>query len=425
MTDLRPDARRRHMRDTDVSMEPVHGYDGASVDDVDPETVEELDGLDAGSADGGSATASAPPAAPAPPAPAAPASGGRRQRPLAVPRRMPAGHAIGVIVGALVLAILFNSHAMVHAGEGMPAGTTRDLVLDVGRPVDSFAHAVYLDRPRKWLDSLFGHQPAPTGPSDLSRLPAQADNRPLGSGSRAHPSAPGPKPSAAATVAPPPAVKPLRVPTKAAPLKLLIAGDSMTEFLGPDLINQSSPAGKVTGNTITKYGTGLVRPDFFDWSIFAQQLVNQQNPEAVVVMIGGNDGQGITLANGTVLPDGSEGWAKEYRRRVEVVMRVFSGDGKRRVYWIPMPVPRSQKLAIDYHLMDLAVADAAAVVPGVTDVNVTARLSNHGQYADYLPGANGQPILARTRDGIHLSTDGANLAASLVLAAMNKDWHLT
>ena len=97
-------------------------------------------------------------------------------------------------------------------------------------------------------------------------------------------------------------------------------------------------------------------------------------------------------------------------------MRIFSGNGKRRVYWIPMPVPRSPRLAVDYHLMDLAVADAAAVVPGVTDVNIVDRLSKNGQYSDYLPGLNGQTILARTQDGIHLSTDGASLAATLVPA---------
>ncbi len=350
--------------------------------------------------------------------------GPKRKRPVAVPRLLPAGHAIAVTVGALVLAMLFNSHAMVHAGQGMPDGTTRDLVLDVAKPLDSFAHAVYLDRPRKALDSLFGHQ-ALTGPSALSQLPAKVDSRPLGAAKSGAPPTPGSKPSTRVHVAPKPTVTPLRVPTKAAPLKLLIAGDSMTEFIGPSLVNQAAAQGKVAGNTVTKYGTGLVRPDFFDWSIFAQQLVNGQQPEAVVVMMGGNDGQGITLANGTVLPDGTDAWAKEYRRRVEVVMRIFSGNGKRRVYWVPMPVPRSPKLAIDYHLMDLAVADAAAVVPGVVDVDIVGRLSNNGQYADYLPGSNGQTILARTRDGIHLSTDGANLAASLVLAAINKDWHVT
>jgi hypothetical protein len=308
-------------------------------------------------------------------------------------------------------------------------------VLDVAKPVNSFAHALYLDRPRKWLDKLFGHKPAPTGPSALSNLPSQADNRPLGSGASHGPQTTGgsPQPSSSASakpkakiVTPPQHVVPkLRVPTKAAPLKVLVAGDSMTEFFGPDLINQAAQAGKATGDAVTKYGTGLVRPDFFDWSIFASQLIAQQHPEAVVVFMGGNDGQGITLANGQVLPDGTDAWAKEYRRRVEVVMRIFSGNGTRRVYWVPMPVPRSPKLAVDYHLMDLAVADAAAAVPGVTDVNIVARLSNNGQYSDYLAGLNGQTILARTQDGIHLSGDGATLAAALVLQAMNKDWHLT
>jgi hypothetical protein len=327
-----------------------------------------------------------------------------------------------------VLAMLFNSHAMVHAGQGMKPGTTRDLVLGVAKPLDSFAHAVWLDKPRKALDSLFGHKPAPTGPSDLSRLPSKADNRPLGSAAAAptpHPSTPASASASARPAAVPLATKKLRVPTAAAPLKLLIAGDSMTEFMGPALINQAATGGKVAGNTVTKYGTGLVRPDFFDWSIYAKQLVSGQNPEAIVFMIGGNDGQGITLADGTVLPDGTDAWAKEYRRRVEVVMRIFADNGKRRVYWVPMPVPRNAKLAVDYHLMDLAVADAAALVPGVTDVNIVNRLSNNGQYADYLPGLNGQTILARAPDGIHLSSSGASLAATLILQAMNKDWHLT
>jgi hypothetical protein len=347
-------------------------------------------------------------------------SDNRRQPPPQRPRRtvlgrIPAGHAIIIIVAALFLATILNSHAMVHAGEGMRSGTTRDLVLGVAKPVDSVAHAVWLDRPRRWLGELFGNKPAPTGPSDLSRVPTKTDSRALGS--KATP------PKSAASVAP--AAKTLRAPTAAAPLKLLVAGDSMTEFMGPALINQAAANGKVAGNTVTKYGTGLVRPDFFDWSLYAQQLIDQQNPEAVVVMMGGNDGQGFTLADRRVLVDGTDAWAKEYRRRVEVVMRIFAGNGKRKVYWVPMPIPRNAKLAVDYHLMDLAVADAAAVVPGVVDVDIVNRLSNNGQYSDYLPGANGQTILARARDGIHLSQDGASLAASLILQAMNKDWHLT
>ncbi len=419
MTDLRPDTRYRRVRDNGAAMDSPRTVDDLT-DTVDLEPV---------------TTPARPPQPtarkePVRPAPDGSGGRGRRKRPIPIPRAMPAGHAILIVAGALVFAMLFNSAAMVHAGEGMPAGTTRDLVLDVAKPVNSFAHALFLDRPRKWLDSAFGHKPAPTGPSALSQLPSKADTRPLGSAASPSPHPAGrPTPSASAKAkasAPPkPVVPALRVPTKAAPLKLLVAGDSMTEFFGPDLVNQASAAGKAAGNTVTKYGTGLVRPDFFDWSLYAQQLVNQYHPEAVVVLMGGNDGQGITLANGQVLPDGTDAWAKEYRRRVEVVMRIFSGNGTRRVYWVPMPVARSPKLAADYHLMDLAVADAAAVVPGVTDVNIVPRTSKNGQYSDYLQDLNGQTILARTQDGIHFSQSGANLAAALVLQAINKDWHLT
>ena len=71
---------------------------------------------------------------------------------------MPAGRVLGVIVIALVIAWLFNSEALVRAGEGMKPGTTRDIVLSVGRPVDDVAGAVGLHLPREGLDLAFGQE---------------------------------------------------------------------------------------------------------------------------------------------------------------------------------------------------------------------------------------------------------------------------
>ena len=64
----------------------------------------------------------------------------RREHPLT----MPAGRVLGVLVIALAVAWLFNSEALVRAGEGMKPGTTRDIVLSVGRPVDDAAGAIGL-----------------------------------------------------------------------------------------------------------------------------------------------------------------------------------------------------------------------------------------------------------------------------------------
>ena len=71
---------------------------------------------------------------------------------------MPAGRVLVVIVIALALAVLFNSEAIVRAGEGMQPGTTRDVVLSVGRPIDDVAGAVGLHLPREGLDLAFGQE---------------------------------------------------------------------------------------------------------------------------------------------------------------------------------------------------------------------------------------------------------------------------
>src|SRR5918997_4428201 len=71
---------------------------------------------------------------------------------------MPAGRVLGVIAIALAIAALFNSEAIVRAGESMQPGATRDVVLSVARPVDDVAGAVGLHLPREGLDLAFGQE---------------------------------------------------------------------------------------------------------------------------------------------------------------------------------------------------------------------------------------------------------------------------
>src|SRR3954447_10701132 len=82
------------------------------------------------------------------------------------PLTMPAGRVLGVILIALGIAALFNSAAMVRAGESMKRGSTRDIVLSVAHPLDDVAGAVGLHLPRDGLDRAFGQQ-SKTGKSRL------------------------------------------------------------------------------------------------------------------------------------------------------------------------------------------------------------------------------------------------------------------
>ena len=212
--------------------------------------------------------------------------------------------------------------------------------------------------------------------------------------------------------------------TAAAPLDLLITGDSLQESMGPQLTAYANARGRrVAGCTVPKYSTGLVRDDFFDWPEYAKELAAQRGPEAVSFMIGGNDGQNMSVG-GRILEAGSAEWAAEYQRRAAAVMTAFA-DGTTKVYWIGMPIARSERLTRIYRVANDASRKAAAGVPGVRYVDAWAMFAPNGRYQDSFADESGRVQRMRSSDGIHLSTAGAAYLARRMLAILNADWHLT
>ncbi|WP_307874786.1 SGNH/GDSL hydrolase family protein [Frankia nepalensis] len=349
---------------------------------------------------------------------------GQDTRPVPSPRTPPAddrspGHA-GVVSARRAFALvtlslgvlaLLRTPAAVHAGEGMPPGRTRDTVLAVARPLDRVTRPLGLDRPGERLAALFGHDRA----DSHSELATAASREASATGS-----GPGGTISGGAPTAPAPV--PPRIPTAGDPLRVLVTGDSLTESLGPRIVNTAPRTVRAT--TDTRFGTGLVRPDFFDWASHAHDQLDQEDPEAVVVALGANDGQGITLPAGAVLPAGSAGWLDEYRRRALVLLRIWTDGGTRRVYWTSLPPARSDRLDGFFRQLNGAVADAARQVPGARFLDLAPALSDHGRYSDYLRDPAGHTVQARTRDGVHLTLDGARLAAAPILAALAADFSL-
>src|SRR5215210_7304457 len=145
---------------------------------------------------------------------------------------MPAGRVLGVLVIALGIAALFNSEALVRAGEGMQPGTTRDIVLSVGRPVDDVAGAIGLHLPREGLDRAFGQEDKTASGTRLER----------GSTSILHPNRKKDEQQSFVQ------------PTRENPLDILVTGDSQAEFLGQRLVDQSPP-GLVEVTTVARNGT--------------------------------------------------------------------------------------------------------------------------------------------------------------------------
>jgi uncharacterized protein len=310
---------------------------------------------------------------------------------------MPAGRVLGVIAIALAIAVLFNSEAMVRAGEGMQPGTTRDIVLSLARPIDDATGAIGLHLPREGLDLAFGQEDKTAPGTELERGSAAI----LGPNRRKS------------------REQGFAQPTTENPLDVFVTGDSQAEFLGQRLTDQA-PEGLLEVTTVARNGTGLTNPAFFNWELNAEQEVAARDPDAVVMAIGDNDGFNVQTADGSLYNPGEPGWETEFARRVAVVSSVLSGDGERPVYWVPPPTARDPEFNEIYASQNRAVERATEAISSLRYVDIYSTLGR-GRYSDSLT-IDGRRVLARQPDGVHFTREGAVAPVRLILDAMAEDF---
>jgi hypothetical protein len=311
---------------------------------------------------------------------------------------MPAGSVLGVIAIALLVAALFNSEAIVRAGESMQPGTTRDVVLSVARPLDDVAGAVGLHLPREGLDLAFGQESKTAEGTELeegSTAILRANRRK----SR---------------------TQEFSQPTRENEVDVLVTGDSQAQFVG-ELLTDLLPSDLFDVTVIARNATGLTNPEFFNWEINAQQEIAARKPDAVVMVMGGNDGFNV-LSEGQLYAPEDPQWQIEYARRAAVVMRELGSNGKRPVYWVPPPTARDPEFNQIYESQNKAVEQAALAVAGARYVDIYNTI-NEGRYSDELK-IDGRRVLARQSDGVHFSREGAVVPARLILRAMAKDYRV-
>lgn len=338
-------------------------------------------------------------------------------------RPLPAGQVIGAILIAFVLAGLFTTASIVHNGEAMDDGVTRSVVLAVGRPLNSFAQSIGLTRPVAALEALVNNQALvasntalTNGSNRILRIPHAS---PPPTGNQTPPA--NHTPSATPTPLYPQdvgGVVPVTKPTAANPLRLLVTGDSLSTYVGYQLANDVNHKVKVTLKSYD--GTGLTRPDFFNWQLAAERLSSQYHPQAVVVVLGGNDGWNMTH-DGKYLPWGSQGWITEYARRVAVVARTFLDHGAQRVYWAGPPTAASAKWNGIFRDLNEAVAMAVRATPGARYVNLYQGTAVNGRYTQVMT-IDGKRVNTRQSDGIHFSLAGSQLPAELFLASLQREY---
>jgi hypothetical protein len=307
---------------------------------------------------------------------------------------------------------LLDAPSLQRSAQESPIGTRRTVSMDVTGPVAALSRTLGLDNVVGWVDEALGRTPGggPSLAAPVRRL------RPL--------PAPAVVPSGPTTT--PTTLPPLDLhPTAAAPLRVLIVGDSVGLDLGQPLVAALGAYGDVTTYLDGRVDTGLARPDYFNWPAELRIDLANQQPQLVVVMIGANDPQALVTQDGSV-QFGHPGWDEAYSARVSAFIAEANAAGAH-VLWVGMPPMQDPGLnAALAHVNSLVEAQVAETANGgaVYLSSVPSLGDVHHGYTAYLTGPSGAITQIRTPDGIHLTPGGGARLAAAVTAAMQNELHI-
>jgi hypothetical protein len=193
--------------------------------------------------------------------------------------------------------------------------------------------------------------------------------------------------------------------TTAAPKpKVTVAGDSISIGLGA-AIRKADPGADV--KVIGEEGTGLARPDRFDWPGRLRQLAAEFPPAVLVFSVSSNDAQDLTDATGKVVARSADpaAWDAEYSKRLAASFDAFASTPTT-VLWVGHVHTADAGVgSVNRHIQQLA----AAVAAGRSNVTVT-------DLADLL-GTGDQPATrCLVSDGLHLTVGCLDEAAAKLTA---------
>lgn len=205
--------------------------------------------------------------------------------------------------------------------------------------------------------------------------------------------------------------------------EFLLVGDSIMYAFGIEFNNAAKKSNYKFDQikVDSRPSTGLNRIDYFDWYAKTPQLLSKYNPEAMVVLFGGNDDQAILDTEGKYRNPLSPEWKAAYRERVERYAKLINQSSVRKAYWIGHPtssVPRYRKFFLAANKIYQEVSET---YPKMEFVENWDAFAVNGNYAPIVANKSGKKGRVRTKDGYHFTHHGASIVVDNLMDKMDKD----
>jgi hypothetical protein len=203
---------------------------------------------------------------------------------------------------------------------------------------------------------------------------------------------------------------------------IALVGDSlMAVSLAPNLNRELKKLGVTKIIQAYRSGTGLSRPDYFNWMSEYPKLLAGQSPQIIICTIGSNDAQGFQIGN-KIYQFGQPEWSEEYSKRLESFLMMLQAKNAQ-VYWVTLPKMRSPVFDAKIQALNKLVANRLEHQPRITLISANAILSpeNLNTYVEFSRDSKSGQEQLRTEDGIHLSDVGGRKLALGVIAYLKRD----
>lgn len=196
-----------------------------------------------------------------------------------------------------------------------------------------------------------------------------------------------------------------------------MVGDFLASELAAGLTDAYAKAPGVVVIDKANGSSGFVRNDFYDWDASIGPLLDTMKPSVVVMMIGSNDRQQITV-DGKGEAVRSDEWVEEYTKRVEAFVKILD-DRHIPLVWVGVPAFRSASMSSDMLALNDIFQNSVDEGKG-TFVDIwDGFVDNNGAFTLTGPDVNGQPTRLRLDDGINFSRAGKAKVAFYVEKDLN------
>ncbi|MGE7367657.1 DUF459 domain-containing protein [Neorhizobium sp. NPDC001467] len=235
--------------------------------------------------------------------------------------------------------------------------------------------------------------------------------------------APAPAPTTAGAPRRPvrtaPATSVTSVPTKPEPAqkldnarKVLVVGDFLAGRLAGGLEAAFAENPGVVVVDEGKTASGLVRQDHYDWPQGLPQLIANEKPALVVVMIGANDRQQID-SNDAREKFRTERWFEIYKQRVQEFGQIVR-DHDLPLLWVGLPAFQSASMTADAVTLNTIYRTQTEEIGGEFVDIWDGFVDEEGKFVITGSDVNGQQVRLRSSDGINMTEAGRRKLAFYV-----------